>query len=87
MNGLLQSRMVRGERRAGIMHAVIFAGFLCLLARKLQLIAIGYDETVAFGGLVGGLFAAGKDLVEAAVLAATLPSRCRPTPSASRHAR
>lgn len=69
-NGLLQSRMVRGEWRPGIMHAVIFAGFLSLLARKLQLIAIGYDETVAFGGWVGGLFAGGKDLVEAAVLAA-----------------
>lgn len=52
------------------MHAVIFLGFLALLARKLQLVAIGYDETVAFGGLVGGLFAAGKDLVEVAVLAA-----------------
>jgi Fe-S oxidoreductase len=69
-NGLLQSRMVRGEWRPGLMHAVIFAGFLALLARKLQLIAIGYDETVAFGGLAGGLFAAGKDVVEAAVLAA-----------------
>jgi Fe-S oxidoreductase len=62
--------MVRGERRAGIMHAVIFAGFLSLLARKLQLIAIGYDETIAFGGIVGGLFSAGKDAVEVAVLLA-----------------
>ena len=62
--------MVRGEWRPGIMHAAIFLGFCALLARKLQLIAIGYDETVAFGGLVGGLFAAGKDVVEAAVLAA-----------------
>jgi hypothetical protein len=69
-NGLLQSRMIRGEWRPGIMHAVIFAGFLALLVRKLQLIAIGYDESVAFGGLAGGLFAAGKDVVEAAVLAA-----------------
>ena len=62
--------MVRGEWRPGVMHAVIFLGFVALLARKLQLIAIGYDETVAFGGLVGGLFAAGKDVVEVAVLAA-----------------
>jgi Fe-S oxidoreductase len=52
------------------MHAVIFLGFVSLLARKLQLIAIGYDETAAFGGVVGGLFAAGKDVVEVAVLAA-----------------
>jgi Fe-S oxidoreductase len=62
--------MIRGEWRPGLMHAVIFLGFLALLARKLQLIAIGYDETVAFGGIVGGLFAAGKDVVEVAVLAA-----------------
>jgi Fe-S oxidoreductase len=68
--GFLQSRMIRGEWRPGVMHAVIFAGFVALLARKLQLIAIGYDEAVAFEGLAGGLFAAGKDLVEAAVLAA-----------------
>jgi len=69
-NGVFQSRMIRGEWRPGIMHAVIFAGFLSLLVRKLQLIAIGYDEAVAFAGLVGGLFAAGKDVVEAAVLLA-----------------
>lgn len=69
-NGLLQGRMLRGEWRPGLMHAVIFAGFVSLLARKLQLIAIGYDEAVAFGSLVGGLFAAGKDVVEVAVLAA-----------------
>ena len=69
-NGFLQARMIRGEWRPGVMHAVIFAGFLALLARKLQLIAIGYDESVAFAGLFGGLFAAGKDVVEAAVLVA-----------------
>ena len=69
-NGFLQGRMIRLEWRPGIMHAVIFAGFLALLARKLQLIAIGYDESVAFAGLLGGLFAAGKDVVEAAVLVA-----------------
>ena len=70
VNGLLQSRMVRGEWRPGLMHAAIFAGFLALLARKLQLFAIGYDEAVAFPGLVGGAFAAFKDAVEAMVLAA-----------------
>ena len=69
VNGLLQSRMVRGEWKPGLMHAVIFLGFLALLARKLQLFAIGYDESVAFPGLAGGLFAAFKDGVEAAVLA------------------
>jgi Fe-S oxidoreductase len=70
VNGLLQSRMVRGEWRPGLMHAVIFLGFMALLARKLQLIAIGYHEAAAFPGLAGGLFAAFKDGVEAAVLLA-----------------
>jgi Fe-S oxidoreductase len=70
VNGFLQSRMVRGEWKPGLMHAVIFLGFMSLILRKLQLIAIGYDETVAFPGLVGGLFAAFKDGIELAVLAA-----------------
>jgi len=70
VNGLLQSRMVRGEWKPGLMHAVIFLGFMALLVRKLQLIAIGYDESVVIPGLVGGLFAAFKDGIELAVLAA-----------------
>jgi Fe-S oxidoreductase len=69
-NGFLQARMIRGERKAGIMHAIIFGGFLALLARKLQLIVIGYDESFAYPGAVGAAFAAGKDLVEVAVLVA-----------------
>src|SRR5688572_29591047 len=69
-NGFLQSRMIRGDRKAGIMHAVIFAGFLILLARKLQLIAIGFDASATYPGLAGGVFAALKDAVEAAVLLA-----------------
>ncbi|MEO5676537.1 MAG: (Fe-S)-binding protein [Usitatibacter sp.] len=70
VNGLLQSRMVRGEWRPGLMHAAIFLGFLALLARKLQLFAIGYDEAVTFPGFAGGAFAAFKDAIEALVLAA-----------------
>ena len=70
VNGLLQSRMVRGEWKPGLMHAVIFLGFLSLLVRKLQLFAIGYEESVTLPGLAGGLFAAFKDGVEAAVLVA-----------------
>ncbi len=70
VNGFLQSRMVRGEWRPGLMHAVIFLGFMSLILRKLQLIAIGYDESAVFPGLAGGLFAAFKDCVELAVLAA-----------------
>jgi len=69
-NGLLQSRMIRGEARPGLMHAVIFAGFLALLARKLQLIVVGYDASFVYPGVIGAAFALGKDAVEIAVLAA-----------------
>ncbi len=69
-NGLLQQRMIRREWRPGLMHTVIFLGFLSLLLRKLQLVAIGYDESFAVGGFAGSAFAAVKDLVELAVLVA-----------------
>jgi Fe-S oxidoreductase len=70
VDGLLQQRMIRREWKPGVMHTVIFLGFLALLARKLQLIAIGYAETFAVTGALGGAFAAFKDLVELAVLVA-----------------
>ena len=69
-NGLLRSRMIRREWEPGVMHAVIFLGFLALLARKVQLIVIGYHEQYTFPGIAGGLFAAFKDGVELAVLTA-----------------
>lgn len=72
VDGLLQRRMVQREWRAGLMHAVIFLGFLSLLLRKLQLIAIGYHETFAFPDAFGGPFAAFKDAVEVAVTLAVL---------------
>ncbi|MDE2370017.1 MAG: (Fe-S)-binding protein [Burkholderiales bacterium] len=72
VEGLLQRRMVTREWRAGLMHAVIFLGFCSLLLRKLQLIAIGYVETAAFPPAFGGPFAAFKDGVELAVVAAVL---------------
>ena len=61
VDGLLQRHMIRGEWRPGVMHTVIFLGFLTLLLRKLQLIAIGYDASYAFTGTLGGAFAAAKD--------------------------
>src|SRR5262245_58153453 len=70
MNGVLQSRMVRREWRPGVMHAAIFLGFVVLLVRKLELIAIGYIEFATLPGLVGGLFAALKDVIELVVLGA-----------------
>ena len=36
VNGLLQQRMLQREWAAGLMHAVIFLGFMSLLLRKLQ---------------------------------------------------
>jgi Fe-S oxidoreductase len=72
VNGLLQRRMVQREWRPGLMHAVIFVGFLSLLLRKLQLIAIGYDEAFVYPVAFGGPFAALKDGVELAVTLAVL---------------
>ena len=70
VNGFLQSRMVAREKKPGLMHAVIFLGFMTLLVRKIQLLAIGYDEAFVYPGLAGGLFATFKDAVEIAVLCA-----------------
>jgi len=70
VNGFLQSRMVAREWKPGVMHAVIFLGFMTLLVRKVQLLAIGYDEGFVYPGLAGGWFATFKDFVELAVLAA-----------------
>jgi len=53
------------------MHAVIFIGFMSLLLRKLHLIAIGYSELASFPDVLGP-FAALKDAIELAVIAAVL---------------
>lgn len=71
-NGVLQRRMIRREWRPGVMHAVIFLGFMSLLLRKLQMIAIGYVETASFPPGFAGPFAWFKDLVELAVTMAVL---------------
>ncbi|MGZ9076453.1 MAG: hypothetical protein ACXW13_11835, partial [Burkholderiaceae bacterium] len=70
VNGFLQSRMVAREWKPGLMHAVIFLGFITLLVRKVQLVIIGYDEHFVYAGLAGRLFAGVKDVIEIAVLAA-----------------
>jgi Fe-S oxidoreductase len=72
VNGLLQQRMLQREWRPGLMHAVIFLGFMSLLLRKLQLIVIGYDEHFVFPAAFGGPFAAFKDVIELAVTLAVL---------------
>ncbi len=68
--GLLQSRMISGERKAGVMHTVIFLGFMTLLVRKVQLLVIGYVPDFVYPGLLGGIYATLKDLVEVAVTVA-----------------
>jgi Fe-S oxidoreductase len=72
INGVLQRRMVQREWRAGLMHAVIFVGFMSLLLRKLHLVAIGYDEFASFPATFGGPFAAFKDAIELAVTGAVI---------------
>jgi Fe-S oxidoreductase len=69
-NGLLQQRMIRREWRPGIMHTVIFLGFVSLLVRKVQLVVIGFDAEFALTGRLGDAFTVWKDLVEVAVLLA-----------------
>ena len=64
--------MVRREWRPGLMHAVLFLGFMSLLLRKLQLIAIGYHEAASYPEAFGGPFAAFKDVIELAVVGAVL---------------
>jgi len=70
--GFLQSRMISGEPKPGVMHTVIFLGFMTLLVRKVQLLVIGYSPTFVYPGTIGGLYAALKDVVEVAVTAAVL---------------
>jgi len=69
-NGLLQQRMIRREWKPGLMHTVIFLGFVSLLVRKLQLVVIGFDAEFALTGTLGDVFTVCKDLVEVGVLLA-----------------
>lgn len=68
--GFLQSRMIQGEFKAGLMHTIIFWGFVTLLFRKIQLFTIGYSEFFVYPGLLGGIYASFKDFIEIAVLVA-----------------
>ena len=66
--GFFQSRMIQGDLKAGIMHTIIFWGFMILLFRKLQLFTIAYNEFFVYPGLLGGLYATLKDLTELGVM-------------------
>jgi Fe-S oxidoreductase len=69
-NGLLQRRMIAREWKPGLMHAVIFVGFVSLLVRKVHLLLIGFDETFAVTGPFADAFTVWKDWVGLAVLVA-----------------
>jgi Fe-S oxidoreductase len=69
-NGFLQMRMIARDWKPGLMHAAIFAGFMGLLVRKIQLIVIGYHEPFTYAGAFGAAFAAGKDVIEILLLVA-----------------
>jgi len=69
-NGFLQMRMIARDWKPGLMHAAIFAGFMGLLVRKIQLIVIGYHEPFTYPGAFGAAFAAGKDVIEIVLLVA-----------------
>ena len=69
-NGFLQVRMIARDWKPGLMHAAIFAGFMGLLVRKVQLIVIGYHEPFTYPGAFGAAFAAGKDVIEILLLVA-----------------
>jgi Fe-S oxidoreductase len=68
--GFGQSQLLSGDLLPGLMHAVIFFGFLALLVRKLHLLVIGYAPLATIPGPAGGIYTAFKDFVELAVLVA-----------------
>ncbi|MFO1398480.1 MAG: (Fe-S)-binding protein [Burkholderiales bacterium] len=70
VDGLLQRRMLLRDWKPGLMHAVIFAGFLTLLVRKVELLVIGYYEPFTYPGALGDFFTVAKDVVEVALLVA-----------------
>jgi len=51
---LAQTRMIRGDFKAGLMHAVIFWGFLVVALRTILLFGFGFDPD--FGAWFLGTF-------------------------------
>ncbi len=90
--GILQTRMLKGEFKAGLMHLVVFYGFSALLIRKIQLFIIGYQPYFTYPDAIGGPYAAVKDFIELAVILAvsyglyrrivTKPARLEPNKEA-----
>lgn len=70
--GVMQKKMIRGERKPGYMHAFIFWGFIIILVRKLQLFVIAFDEFFVYPEFIGGPYTAIKEAMSFIVLLAVL---------------
>jgi len=60
-------------RQAGVVHIVIFAGFMILSIRSMSLVVIGISESFVlpgFGGMIGDIYNLFKDYAATAVLVA-----------------
>jgi len=68
--GFFQNKLLTGDFKAGVMHAVIFYGFSTLLIRKIQLLIIGYVPDFVYPEIVGGYYAWFKDFIEIMVMLA-----------------
>ena len=71
-----QKKFLRGEQPAGLMHFIIFWGFMIVAARTLTLFGQGYNPHFYIPGLhpdgLGGPYLLLKDLVESSVIVAVL---------------
>ena len=62
-----QNKMFR-HPRYGVMHALIFWGFLVLLLRSIELGIMAFSKDFALPGAFGAFYTATKDIVEVIVL-------------------
>jgi len=72
-----QKKFLKGEQPAGIMHAVIFWGFMILVLTVLTLFGRAYDEhfylpLLGPGDLLGGPYTLIRDLIQVTVVVAVL---------------
>ena len=77
VDGLGQRKFLTGEQPAGIMHALIFWGFVVLTIQVVTLFGRGFDSDWSLPGFgesqpLGPPFAAARDAVEAIVAVAVL---------------
>ena len=92
--GLGQRKFLRGEQPAGIMHALIFWGFVVLMLQVVMLFGRTFDagwDIPGFGPdqLLGPPFFVARDVLEVTVIVGVglhaLPAADRPHPAPVRH--